>query len=173
MMLIIQLTHEVTLSHLTDRLMAWVTTIDLATKDLATTKQYFHIRALLDMISGERASHLPWLLTPPPHLPHAPLVATDYVNPFKSCLTELNLDDESTLLGKDVSKISVLSDGDPHMDFKGVQHWEDRLKFIQSKTLDIKEEYRTKLDEQRNFWGFILALFSVFTFPAIFSTGYW
>jgi hypothetical protein len=76
-------------------------------------------------------------------------------------------------LGKDISKIALLSEGDPHLDFKGVQHWEDRLKFIQSKVLGIKEEYRTKLDEQRNFWGFILALFSVFTFPAILSTGYW
>lgn len=83
------------------------------------------------------------------------------------------MEDETTLLGKDISKINLLCEGDPHLDFKGVQHWEDRLQYIKSKTLDIKEEYRTKLDEQRNFWGFILALFSVFTFPATFSTGYW
>jgi hypothetical protein len=100
-------------------------------------------------------------------------VASDYVNPFKTSLTCINLEDESTILGKDISKIALLTDGDPHLDFKGVQHWEDRLKFIKSKTLDIKEEYQTKLDEQRNFWGFILALFSVCTFPASFTTGYW
>jgi hypothetical protein len=52
-LLITHLTHEITLSHLTNRLKTWSTSIDLATKDLATTKQYFHIRALLDMISGE------------------------------------------------------------------------------------------------------------------------
>lgn len=100
-------------------------------------------------------------------------MASDYVNPFKTSLTCLDLEDETTLLGKDISKISLLCEGDSHLDFKGVQHWEDKLQYIRSKTLDIKEEYRTKLDEQRNFWGFILALFSVFTFPATFSTGYW
>jgi hypothetical protein len=67
LLLLTHLTHEVTLSHLTDRLKAWMTAIDLATKDLATTKQYFHIRSLLDMISG-----LPFLSTPSlsclPHL---------------------------------------------------------------------------------------------------------
>ena len=101
------------------------------------------------------------------------LVASDYVNPFKTSLSGLNLEDETTLLGKDISKITLLCEGDSHLDFKGVQHWEDRLNFIRSKTLNIKDEYRTKLDEQRNFWGFILALFSVFTFPATFSTSYW
>eukprot|EP00604_Paraphysomonas_vestita_P004384 CAMPEP_0174825856 /NCGR_PEP_ID=MMETSP1107-20130205/43183_1 /TAXON_ID=36770 /ORGANISM="Paraphysomonas vestita, Strain GFlagA" /LENGTH=440 /DNA_ID=CAMNT_0016057897 /DNA_START=535 /DNA_END=1854 /DNA_ORIENTATION=- len=128
--LLIHLTHEVTLSHMTSRMGVWMNAIELGTKDLATTKQYFHIRSLLDMIS----------------------VASDYVNPFKTSLSGLNLEDETTLLGKDISKISLLCEGDPHLDFKGVQHWEDRLQYIRSKTLDIKEEYRTKLDEQRNFW---------------------
>ena len=50
--LIVQLTHEVTLSHLTSRMGVWVDAIEIGTKDLATTKQYFHIRSLLDMISG-------------------------------------------------------------------------------------------------------------------------
>jgi hypothetical protein len=53
LLLLNHMTHEVTLSHLTNRLKAWMLAIDHATKDLATTKQYFHIRALLDMISGE------------------------------------------------------------------------------------------------------------------------
>lgn len=51
--LLIHLTHEVTLSHMTDRLGVWTNAIEAGTKDLATTKQYYHLRSLLDMISGK------------------------------------------------------------------------------------------------------------------------
>jgi hypothetical protein len=63
--------------------------------------------------------------------------------------------------------------GDPQYDIKGSQYFIDKLNQCNIRMRNILEEYRTKLDEQRNFWGFILALFSVATFPLLFSTSYW
>ncbi len=70
-------------------------------------------------------------------------------------------------------KLAYLIQGDAQFELKGSAYFASKLTQYQAKVLSIKEEYSTKLDEQRNFWGFILALFSVFTFPVIFSTGYW
>ena len=62
--------------------------------------------------------------------------------------------------------------GNPKLRIKGVKTWSDRLNSINSKCEELRERYQLCIDEKRNFWAFILGLFSIYSFPLAVLTGY-
>ena len=70
-------------------------------------------------------------------------------------------------------RIYYLDDGDPDPTVKGLRYWDDRLLTYRKRLEETKDEYKTKLNEQRNFWNYALTIFSMMTFPLLFTCSYW
>ncbi len=136
----------------------WMKILHVAVNDIALTKQYSHIQHLITVLR----------------------TLNTYIIPFEESIKELvNSSDKaySAIKYEPIAiylpKLSTLIKNDAQFELKGSSFFIDKLAQYQAKVVSIKEEYSTKLDEQRNFWGFTLVLFSVFVFPALFTLGYW
>lgn len=99
----------------------------------------------------------------------------NYVTPIHEAVANLLKDTspDNIFFGGCYSRLRFLIDGDATREKKGTSYWLQRLAAYRERVLDIKDEYHTKLDEQRNFWTYSLTLFSIFTFPVTFLTSYW
>ena len=51
--------------------------------------------------------------------------------------------------------------------------WKECLKTLTGKIESLNNSYRVKLDENRNYWSFLLTIFTIVLWPATFYTGYW
>jgi hypothetical protein len=68
--------------------------------------------------------------------------------------------------------INMLIDGNERVEIKGSEFWVSKLSSFQSTLVTFKRAYSDKLDEKRNFWGFILTVLFIYQFPIIWLTGF-
>jgi Mg2+ and Co2+ transporter CorA len=70
------------------------------------------------------------------------------------------------------SSVSSMFSGNRGQELNGTLYWLNTLKQQKLKADELESRYKEKLDEKRNFWGFMFTLVSIFLFPIGFILGY-
>lgn len=67
---------------------------------------------------------------------------------------------------------SILLDGNEGIEMKGSSFWVSQLSSLQNELKSLKTMYNDKLDEKRNFWGFVLTVLFIYQFPICWLTSF-
>ena len=71
-----------------------------------------------------------------------------------------------------IGQLHIMKDGDPENNRRGIKFWDSRIDNLRKSTKELFRRYQLMIDEKRNFYSFILGMFSIYSFPFAVMTGY-